>query len=352
MVAGECCLCNYYVDSELDVDNGGTDTLFTDFTDKTIVGFHFSKCCNQAIITGNSDHLRSIGNCFFLLLPSRASARYKPFYRICHNLCSELFRHYSNYGIRCDPMLAVYLLHDAGLSKASINGQSVVNAAVFYVAISGLWAVTSYYIPRSDDFHLVCTLPIMVYLSAILLLLMPTLELSPLVKGVYEKCTICLYSTIILGTVSNYNPELYTWKRFLSPIDYNVTKLLSSPPQALQILVKRANPLQHSSIMTLGAPNSVLENSYFSDLQLQPWLMTNTESGFADSLAPELSQRIAERRAERSCKYGWLIEQKHYPMESFPWIKHAIVKYYKEIRVWENVDWRIRKFEKLTPANC
>jgi hypothetical protein len=80
--------------------------------------------------------------------------------------------------------------------------------------------------------------------------------------------------------------------------------------------------------------------------------LPNTITAIKLPLSHELYQQLAERRAVRSCEYGWVIERKNDPLEHYPWIKSAITDYYKQISYVENDKWRIRKYEKLTAAPC
>ena len=239
-------------------------------------------------------------------------------------------------------MARFYIMH------AVFKTQAVLNIAVFYALLSALWVMVSVYIPRSDEGHLVASFPVLIYLSAISMLLVPTLELPVIIKFAYEKGIMCFYCIIILCALNCFKPEWYASERLLSPISSDITTTFPTPPQWLQDIVAQAGVPIGGHVQILATQISLDEDAYFHDLQLQPWLLPNTVVGYNKPLSPELYQLLAQRRAERmpDDSYGWIIERKDNPLENYPWIKNAIDYYYKELSRTENSEYRIRKYIK------
>ena len=234
------------------------------------------------------------------------------------------------------------------IANAIFKTQGILNIAVFYTLLSALWAMVSVYIPRSDEGHLVASFPVLIYLSAISILLIPTLKVPVIIKFAYEKCIMCFYCIIILGALNCFKPEWYASERLLSPVSSDITTIFPTPPQWLQDIVAQAGVPLGSNVQILAERLSLDEDAYFHDLQLQPWLLPNTVVGYNKPLSPELYQLLAQRRAERmpDDSYGWIIERKDNPLENYPWIKNAIDYYYKELSRTENSEYRIRKYIK------
>jgi len=237
------------------------------------------------------------------------------------------------------------------LAHAAITAPNVLGAAVFYAAIAGLWVAFSYYLPDSRDFKLIGMLPLLVFLSGILLVLLPTLPMTIPVKVAYEKLLCCVYAVVLLATVSKFDQGLLARVNYLSPLSDDVTALLPRPPALLQELVAVAGVPEHAHVLTLARAETDMEGTYFPGLQLQPWLYPNILTGYGVPLPPASYQEIGERRAVRlEAMQGWVFERTDYPLDRYPWIRDAIVKYYTEIAVFENSHYRIRKYEKRITA--
>ena len=237
------------------------------------------------------------------------------------------------------------------VTRASFNAKNVLIVAVLYALLSSLWAISSVYIPISNDGHLICTFPVMVYLSVISMLLLPTLELPTMIKYAYEKGITVLYCVIILCTVYYFNPDWYRSEKLLSPVTADITAIFPTPPQWMQDIVTQANLPPHANVLILAVQSSLEEGAYFHDLQLQPWLLPNTVVAYNEPLSHALYQLLAERRAQRMPvnSYGWVIERKDNPLENYPWIGTVITKYYWEVSHIENAEYRIHKYVKFRP---
>jgi len=244
-------------------------------------------------------------------------------------------------------------------SQAAVTAQAVMNVTVFYTVIAALWAVTSYYIPYSEDLHLTGTLPILVYLAGIALLHSKTV-LPGMAKVAYEKAVVCLCSVLLLSSLIHMSPGVYVTANPLLPVHGNITEILEAPPAALQDLVKEARMPQGAHVMVLSQPfvqedgNHVLKNMeglYFKDLKIRSWLLPNSVLGYDRPLSPELYQMIAGRRAVRLADTeGWLIEWKTNPLRNYPWVQSTITTYYTQAAMFENSEYRIRKYEKRAAA--
>jgi|GEM_PF-1585191 len=234
------------------------------------------------------------------------------------------------------------------LIRAKADAQTMLTLAVFYAVIAGLWAVASYYIPLSDDVHLVCTLPVLVYLSALLLVMMPQLDVSAIVKDGYEKAMLCLYGVIIWATAHYYNPALYSAQSLSAPVHSDVAELLLAPPATLQALLDKVVLPADVSLHILAQPYTIEEAVYFQGVSVQPWLLPNTLVGYDIPLPKALYRTLAERRAARThVQTGWTIERLSFPLDHYHWIKVAIEGRYRQVQKWENTEYRLRKFERL-----
>jgi len=230
---------------------------------------------------------------------------------------------------------------------AARNPASVRYLAVLYALLAALWVVVSAYIPISDDVHLVSTLPVMMYLSAIALLLLPALQMPLAVKACYEKAMVCFYVILVLGTVNCFKPGLYSTRGVVWPVHGDVTDIFPSPPQFMQDIIEKAKVPDGARVMLLAQPFSLEEGALFGERRLLPWLLPNSEVAYDKPLAPELYRMIAERRAARmEDGTAWLIERRDNPLARYPWIESSIGKFYTETSSSENSEYRIRRYEK------
>lgn len=242
-------------------------------------------------------------------------------------------------------MCALYLL------CVKWDAQALLDFAVFYAAIAGLWAAVSYYVPLSDDVHLGCTLPVMIYLTGLLLGMMPRLELPALAKELYEKSLLCLYGILLWGTASYFNPALYARDSFPIPVYADVTKYLPAPPGPLKALLDKAELPKGAFVQMLWQPYKLEEGLYLHGKAARPWLLPNTLVGYDVPLPKDTYRILAERRAARTdAQTGWVIERKEYPLDHYYWIKAVIENHYREVKQWEDKEYRLRKFERRTPG--
>ncbi len=240
------------------------------------------------------------------------------------------------------------------VAHAYINAHGVLAAGVLYCLVATFWMASGYYIPFSEDFHLTGTLPLIVYLSGIMLLMLPYLTIPPLVERAYEKAIMCFYSVLVLCTVSHFNPGTYTPETWREPINPDITTLLEAPPKGLTSLVEKAKMPRGAQVLVLSTPMEMrdevtylerVEGFYFAGLGLHEWLLPNTLVGYEAPLAPVLYKEIAQRRAERiGGAPGWVVEKKDHGLGNYPWVSEAIASRYAEDGRFENEEFLIRKY--------
>lgn len=232
--------------------------------------------------------------------------------------------------------------------NARITAGNAVCAAVLYAAVAGLWATFSYYLPDSRDFKLIGTLPLLVFFSGVIYALMPVLSMPDPVKAAYEKCICCLYTAIILATLSHFERINFSKMTYLSPIASDVTRILPEAPPALRELISIAEVPKQVPVLMLARYIAEIERAYFPEFRFRPWLYPNTLVAYELPLTPEIYGEIAERRIKRlDTTYGWIFESVNAPLERYPWIREAVLKHYKLVGMVENSEYRIRKYEKL-----
>lgn len=234
------------------------------------------------------------------------------------------------------------------LASAPVTARNLVHAAVLYAATAGLWAASSYYVPDSRDFKLLAMLPVLVYLSAIILALMPSLQLPAAARFAYEKGILCFYGILILGTVTNFNPGIFSPRSLAKPVRADVTKGFAAPPRKLQEVLYRSGMPKSSHVLILSQYESALEGTYLPNMDIQPWVLPNTFVSYDFPLPHNQTREFTKRSIERSgIETGWVIERTAMPLEYYPWVMKVILKYYAPAGIWENGEYRIRKFEKL-----
>ena len=224
------------------------------------------------------------------------------------------------------------------------SASSLYNASVLYGSLATLWLICSYYITRSHEQNIINLIPLVVYALACILFILPTLEVSETLNNVYKAVLACFFSVVIFPIFSNYAIKINLSQDHI--INTNITNIQTVSDAPLAALITKAGITDASPVL------DVSEEAYPGKFVLTPWLLPNTVTGFAFPLSPTLYQQLAERRAAKSCKYGWTIEKKDDPLANYPWIAEAIAAYYKQMFQMENDKWRIRKFEKLIEAPC
>ncbi len=239
-------------------------------------------------------------------------------------------------------LLVVLAKHVVTHAPAGIAGGmhiAAVSAGAFAV-----WMCASYFVPFSEDYHLSGTLPLIVFVCASSLRILPNIAVPALIKVAFEKGVFCLMVVILLGGVAHLDPQAYTRKPLLEPIDADVTSLLPPPPPALQALIDEAHIPDYASVQVIYGPEA-LEKAYYHGMHYKPWLLPNTMVCFVAPLPVYTYQLIAERRAQTADDTAWLIEAKAWPLGNVSWVEHAILNYYNQAEVFENEEWRIRRFE-------
>jgi len=240
-------------------------------------------------------------------------------------------------------MLAMFLRNV--ISTIRPERQSGFQLAALYSAAFSIWACGAYYVPFSENFHITGTLSLLVFNSALTLLLIPSLAIPTFVKLAFEKAALCLYAMIIMGTASHFDYGVYTRRDFLSPINSDVTRMLPPPAPELQALIVEAGIPDNASVQVITA--RALESTYITTPRIKPWLLPNVFVGFSQPLSPQMYKRIAERRAKTTDEYGWVIEANDLPLEALPWLNTAIVNTYAPVATFEKGVYRIRKYRKL-----
>jgi hypothetical protein len=222
-------------------------------------------------------------------------------------------------------------------------------AAALYASLSSVGVVTSYYIPLSDDAHLVGNLPLLVYVSAQLLLLAPSMQVPAPARALYEKCLLCFYAVMVMAFGTHLDHAVYTRQPYLAPVAGDVTLRLEKAKPAMLDIIRKGGVPAHGHVLVLNSQFGAMEEqSCLPDVPIEPWLLPNSITGFELPLSRETYQKLAERRAARfGDEHGWVIEVRKNPLENYSWIKGAIDQYYREIRSEENGEYRIREFERL-----
>lgn len=249
-----------------------------------------------------------------------------------------------------------YVLH------TSLDTRSILNLTVFYALAVALWAVSSYYIPYSEDLHLTGTLPVMTFLAGLLLWHARTLTLLPVAQAAYEKGIICLCSVLLLGSLVHIVPRHFESVNIAAPVHTDITEILEEPPAELRQLVDRAQMPPGAHVMVLSQPFvmddygnhvlSLMEGVYFKDIKIKSWMLPNTVLGYDRPLLPGQYMMLAERRIERlGDNEGWLIEWLDNPLYNYPWVQGAIMRHYSQIGMYENSKFRLRHYEKRSAAH-
>ena len=254
------------------------------------------------------------------------------------------------------------------------------NASLFLGIITGLWTVSSYYAARSHPANVIALIPMVLYFCGLAYERTLSLKLPGFFLRGFSLFMFCFFFSIIISLIlSYYNshsfsvrssdekarlPKTESHSVMSAPstdnlMTYlNIIDSLPKPSPALNTLIDKAEIPPHARMMVLAESFSSLEMVYFDSLHIRPWILPTTavaygEAYTADPLnSPETYQRIAERRAERLCGDGWLLEPKELPLESYPWIEKAIAKFYKPAGVFESETLRLRKYERLDGKKC
>jgi len=260
----------------------------------------------------------------------------------------------SAFAIPIDPygsvlcLLAVFFticgLAYAYVKYCRLKTSDIYNFSMLYGCISAIWAAGSYFTIRSHEQNILNLMPVVVYAVAIILVILPTLHLPAAFESNYKIFIACFFTVLL---ISSYDAP-YTRLDIAGgvPINTNILSIHPVSDVGLATLMDQAGISEESLVMAID------ENAFRGKPALTPWLLPNTITGFQTPLSPALYQQLAQRRAIRSCKDGWVIENKSKPLEDYPWLKNAIMEYYKQVFVIENDQWRIHKFEKLADAPC
>ncbi len=235
------------------------------------------------------------------------------------------------------------------LNNVAAGQQSGLRLAALYCAAFSIWTCASYYIPFSEPFHITGTMPLLVFVSALTLQLLPSLALPNGIKLAFEKGAFCLYAVVLLGTLSHFNYSMYTGRNLLFPIEPHVAHLLPPPPKELQELITEAAIPAGASVQIVYGERGVLEATSMPVKNMKPWLLPNTLVAFRIPLPAYLYQRAALRRAQTAEEIGWVIEADKFPLEALPWLNIAVTTYYTQTSYMQKGVWRIRKFTKIHP---
>ena len=265
--------------------------------------------------------------------------------------------------LACAPcwLLMFYMLAMAARRYAMrmvFDARGLLAAAAVYCLLAALWGACAYYIPFSEDFHLTGTLPLLAYVSAAMLALLPMLELPALAVAVYEKTAVCLYSVLVLATLAHFGPGMAAGNVWTN----DVGALLQPPPQALRALVAKAKIPGDARVQILSSPMverdgvfylERVEGFYFADAHWRPWLLPNTILGYAAPLSGETYERLALRRAARMDEASyWLIEEKDGSQLRYPWLREAIGRCYRRLHAWENEGFVVSEFMHVSSPAC
>jgi len=237
------------------------------------------------------------------------------------------------------------------ISHMTVNAKNILNLAVFYVAICGLWLVNSYYVTRSLDTIIYSALQGMILFTAMLLVLLKDMQVPAKIRKGFEQGIVLFYCCIVWLTISTSDYRWFMPATFLNPVHDDITKNLSIPDYFTKALAEAAGLPKNARFFLIGNYRTYEESLYFRDMNFRPWMLPNSIVNYAIPLSQEEYKEIAERRILRlDSDDGWILEKKSYDIVNVFWIRQVIEKYYKEVMVMENDEYRIRKYEKL-PAS-
>jgi hypothetical protein len=237
----------------------------------------------------------------------------------------------------------------AALMQSSVTARWLTALAAYYAAFAGFWAVGSYFVSRSHENNMINILPVLVCMSAAVLLLNDRSSLPLWVRESYKTVMLGFYSVIAFGGLADINNQM-SWKLwFQEPLIMgDITEYLPKPTPEVQALFAKAGVKPHDRMLILGTFSGEMASIYIPELELLPWLLPNAENSYDLPLPKEFYVSAADRWVERrGSAEGWLLTRLSDPLSNYFNINQVIMREYQPWVAWENKTYRLQKFIKL-----